>query len=86
LRNSALTLRRLDKVMRRQAKRGRRAAQLRGGFMRHVICPKCGDPVAGRLTKKLTCVHCKETFALDESQICTGVVLFNATKNRWQVE
>jgi hypothetical protein len=54
--------------------------------MRHVICPKCGDPVAARLTNEITCMHCKETFALAESQIRTGVVLFNATKNRWQVE
>ena len=56
-----------------------------GGVMRHVICPKCGDPVAGRLTKELTCVHCKEKFLLDESKIRTGIVLFNQVKNRWQV-
>jgi hypothetical protein len=42
--------------------------------MRYVLCPKCGDPVAGRLTKELTCVHCKEKFPLDESQIRAGLV------------
>jgi hypothetical protein len=56
-----------------------------GGVMRYVICPKCGDPVAGELKKELTCVHCKEKFPLDESKIGAGIVLFNQSKNRWQV-
>jgi len=56
-----------------------------GGVMRYVICSKCGDPVAGELKKELICVHCKEKFPLDESQIRTGIVLFNEGKNRWQV-
>ena len=56
-----------------------------GGQMRYVTCPKCGDPVAGELKKELTCVHCKEKFLLDESQIGTGIVSFNPRRNRWQV-
>jgi ribosomal protein L37AE/L43A len=73
---------RYNKPVRRQAKRGRGTAQ---GGVRFVYCPKCGDPVAGRLTKQLTCVHCKETFALDESQVQTGIVWYNASTRRWQV-
>ena len=56
-----------------------------GGQMRYVICPKCGDPVGPPLKKELTCVHCGEKFPLDESQVVTGIVLFNQKKNRWQL-
>jgi len=55
--------------------------------MRYVVCPKCGDAVAGRLppegAEQLTCVHCKETFPFDESQVRRGLVVFDG--NRWKV-
>ena len=57
-----------------------------GGIMRYVDCPKCGDPVAGKLTAELTCVHCLHVFAFEQSQVKTGIVLYNRTRNRWQAE
>jgi len=56
-----------------------------GGFMRYVVCPKCGDPVASRLAGELTCVQCKEKFTFDESQVRSGVVLFDSRADRWKV-
>jgi hypothetical protein len=53
--------------------------------MRYVVCPKCGDPVAGRLTKELTCVNCKESFPLAESQVCTGIVVYDQSTCRWNI-
>lgn len=56
------------------------------GHMRYVICPKCGDAVAGDLKRKpLICVHCAESIELDESQIRQGLVTFDDSTNRWQV-
>jgi len=51
--------------------------------MRYVICPNCGDPVAGRLTPQLKCTHCKESFLFDELQALTGVVSYDEHKERW---
>jgi len=55
------------------------------GVMQYVLCPKCGDPVAGRLTAELTCVHCKKRFPFDKSEVRTGIVLFDEAKNGWIV-
>jgi uncharacterized Zn finger protein (UPF0148 family) len=62
----------------------RRAVANRGGVMRYVVCPKCGDPVAGRLTKELTCVNCKENFPLVESEVHTGIVIYDQSTRRWK--
>jgi hypothetical protein len=53
--------------------------------MRYVVCPKCGDPVAGRLTNELTCVNCKESFALAEFQVRTGIVVYDQGTRRWKI-
>lgn len=53
--------------------------------MRYVVCPHCGDPVAGALIKILTCVHCKKQFPLDESQVLGGIVIYDNTTKRWRV-
>jgi hypothetical protein len=53
--------------------------------MRYVVCPKCGDPVAGRLTKQLACSHCKENFPFVESEVSTGIVVYDETSLRWRV-
>ena len=62
-----------------------RRSSVSGGVMRYVLCPKCGDPVAGRLTAELTCVHCKEQFAFDQSEARTGILLYDENNNRWRV-
>jgi transcription elongation factor Elf1 len=67
--------------MRRQQQRS--GAVKTSGLMRYVICPNCGDPVAGRLTPQLTCTHCKESFLFDELQALTGVVSYDEHKDRW---
>jgi len=51
--------------------------------MRYVICPQCGDPVAGELKDELTCVHCKQKFPLAEHRVLAGIVLFNPSRDRW---
>jgi hypothetical protein len=65
----------------------------RGGLMSYVLCPnpKCGDPVAGRIPQspeelKLTCVHCKETFAFKASEVRSGLVFYNTETKRWGVQ
>jgi ribosomal protein S26 len=57
----------------------------KGGQMQYVYCPKCGDPIAAPLTQQLTCRNCKESFPLDASQVCTGIVTYNRDTNRWRV-
>jgi hypothetical protein len=61
--------------------------------MSYVTCPnpECGDPVAGRIPQppeelKLTCVHCKETFSFDPNEVRTGLVSYNQTINRWELQ
>ena len=56
-----------------------------GGLMQYVPCPRCGDPVAGKLEGELTCVHCKEEFQFAKSQVRTCVVMFNSNTQRWKV-
>jgi hypothetical protein len=55
-----------------------------GGGMDYVICPKCGDPVAGRFTAQLTCRHCKEIFSFDKSKVQYGIVTLDGSANRWK--
>jgi hypothetical protein len=52
--------------------------------MQYVPCPKCGNPVAGKLQGQLT-VRCKEKFPFDPSQVRTSVT-YNANLQRWKVE
>jgi hypothetical protein len=56
--------------------------------MRYVICPKCGDVVAGLLppddTNQLTCIHCKATFPFDAAQVRAGLVTVDDS-GRWKV-
>lgn len=63
----------------------------RGGFMSYVLCPKCGDPVAGRIPQppdelKLTCAHCKEAFLFQPGDLRSGLVFYNPDTNRWKVQ
>jgi hypothetical protein len=53
--------------------------------MPYVMCPKCGDPVAGRLTKQLTCINCKEYFPLVESDVRSGILTRDPRTHRWRV-
>jgi hypothetical protein len=53
--------------------------------MRYVLCPKCGDPVAGKLAGELTCEHCKEKFPFDKSQAYFGIITFSKNTRRWKV-
>jgi NAD-dependent SIR2 family protein deacetylase len=60
-----------------------------GGHMRYVLCPKCGDPVAGPIPdgnqeRVLQCAHCKERFAFSDGEIRAGIVLFDDKANRWK--
>ena len=60
------------------------------GHMRYVICPKCGDAVAGRLpsgdeSRRLKCVHCSEIFNFADSEVKSGLVSHDEGSNRWTV-
>ena len=62
-----------------------------GGQMSYVICPHCEDPVAGRIpsgseVRKLTCVHCRQTFTFADNEILTGIVGYDESDNRWKVQ
>jgi phage baseplate assembly protein gpV len=66
------------------------AAKMNTGHMRYVICPKCGDAVAGRLPsgdepRKLKCVHCSETFTFADSEVKSGLVSYDESSHRWTV-
>jgi hypothetical protein len=61
--------------------------------MTYVPCPNlaCGDPVAGRIPQlpedlKLTCMHCKQTFTFEPSEVRSGLVFYNPETNRWKVQ
>jgi hypothetical protein len=63
------------------------------GVMTYAICPTpgCGDPVAGRIPQapeelKLTCVHCKQTFAFEPGDLQRGLVSYDRLTKRWKVE
>lgn len=73
--------------MRRRIQQQRRSNNSSTGHMRYVICPGCGDAVAGRLPQgggQLTCVHCKKIVPFDESQARQGLVTFDGNTNRWK--
>jgi hypothetical protein len=53
--------------------------------MRYMLCPRCGDPVAGRLTPRLVCSNCKESFPLVESQVYSGLIVRDEKTQRWKV-
>ena len=60
------------------------------GHMQYVICPKCGDAVAGRLPsgdepRQLQCIHCHETFEFADSEVMSGLVSYDEGRNRWKV-
>lgn len=61
----------------------------RTGNMAFVICPNCGDPVAGALPPKignmLTCAHCKANFEFKEDEKRRGLLTFDTGTNRWKV-
>lgn len=57
--------------------------------MSYVPCPRCGDAVAGLIPQlpeelKLTCVHCKQTFNFEPTEVRMGLVFCNAETNRWK--
>jgi hypothetical protein len=58
------------------------------GHMRYVVCPQCGDPVAGRLppdsSGQVNCVHCKHVFPFDESLVRPGLVTYDEATGRWR--
>jgi hypothetical protein len=53
--------------------------------MAYVICPECGDPVAGKLAGELTCGNCKKNFLFDKSQEMYGPLHRNQKTGRWEV-
>lgn len=56
--------------------------------MNYVICPKCGDPVAGAIPppiSTLTCVHCKHGFPFNAGAVRSGLVVFDEDADRWKV-
>jgi uncharacterized protein (DUF983 family) len=58
------------------------------GHMRYVICPNCGDAVAGRLPagseeRKLRCAHCRQEFHFSDADIKSGLVTYD--RGRWKV-
>jgi NAD-dependent SIR2 family protein deacetylase len=60
------------------------------GHMLYVVCPKCGDAVAGRLPsgdepRQLQCAHCREQFEFTDSEIRSGLVTYDERHNRWTV-
>jgi NAD-dependent SIR2 family protein deacetylase len=64
---------------------------LPGGVMTYVVCKHCGDPVAGKMpsgdeARVLTCVHCKETFEFDDSELRRDIVIYDSMAKRWRVE
>lgn len=63
---------------------------IQGGVMQYVLCPGCGDPVAGRLPtagedQKLTCAHCRTTFPFKRQDVRSGVVLYDEKTGRWNL-
>jgi hypothetical protein len=57
--------------------------------MRHVICPKCGDAVGGRLPsggelRELICSHCHEKFEFNDADVSSGPVTHDEGTNRWK--
>lgn len=60
------------------------------GAMHYVVCPQCGDAVAGKMAQDdeprvLTCVHCKTTFEFEDGQRQFGVVEVDSVTKRWKV-
>jgi len=59
------------------------------GHMRYVVCPNCGDAVAGRLPsgnepRQVQCSHCGEKFAFADSDVMSGLVTYDEGQNRWK--
>jgi len=64
---------------------------LQGGQMNYVLCHKCGDPVAGRIpsgneARQLECTHCHERFEFTDSEIKSGIVVYDNVLKRWRVD
>lgn len=58
--------------------------------MNYVICPKCGDAVAGRLPsgdepRQLECSHCHHGFEFTDDQVVFGPVAFGDATKRWTI-
>jgi hypothetical protein len=54
------------------------------GHRQYVVCPKCGDAIAGRLPsgdepRQLQCIHCREKVELTDSEIKLGADLLPMT-------
>ena len=69
---------------------GTQEMSLPGGRMNYVICHKCGDPVAGRLPsgheeRQLECARGHERFEFTDSEIRSGIVMYDDVLNRWKV-
>ncbi len=62
----------------------------KSGVMNYVICPKCGDPVAGPLPsgdepRHLECSHCHHGFQFTDDKVDNGPVAYDAAKKRWRI-
>jgi len=58
--------------------------------MNYVICPKCGDAVAGQLPsgdepRHLECSHCHHGFEFTDDQVAFGPVAYDDAKKRWKI-
>jgi hypothetical protein len=58
--------------------------------MSYILCPGCGDPVAGRIPsgseeRTLTCVHCHCKFSFTDGDERSGLVFYDEGTRRWQV-
>ena len=61
---------------------------MQSGYMRYVICPSCGDAVAGKLPddgEDVECLHCHRIFPFRSSDARSGVVTYDDRTDRWQV-
>jgi DNA-directed RNA polymerase subunit RPC12/RpoP len=60
------------------------------GRMRYLVCPKCGDAVAGRLPsgdeeRRVKCLHCHERFVFQDGDIKSGLVTYDERSDRWKI-
>lgn len=53
--------------------------------MDYVPCPKCSDPVAGKLAGELKCTNCGEKFPFDETQVRFAILTLDERTGRWRV-
>jgi transcription elongation factor Elf1 len=63
---------------------------MQGSVVQYVLCPVCGDPVAGRLPARggertLTCAHCRNSFPFTQQDVRSGVVVYDEEAQRWKL-